>query len=451
MAFSIYIVEDDPWYGELLKHHLSLNPDYAVTLFSSSADCLHQLYLKPDLICIDFGLPDMSGDKLLQKIKAANQDIPVIVISGQEDIAVAVSLLKNGARDYIIKDDHTRDRLWQAIINTRENVELKREVESLKDQLEEKYTFSNTIIGTSNSIKALFKSIDKAIKSNINVSITGETGTGKEVVAKAIHFNCDRRKKPFIAVNMAAIPAELIESELFGYEKGAFTGANTDKVGKFEAANGGTIFLDEVAELDLSLQSKLLRVLQEREVVRLGGNKEISFNARLITATHKDLGVEVQAGRFREDLYYRIVGLPIAIPPLRERDQDILLLANHFIELYKKENNIKSLQLQDDAKRKLMQYNYPGNIRELKSIVDLACVMADDALIREDDLVFRNVNKDQFLQVEDKTLKEYQVEIISRFLRKYNHNVVKVARELDIGKSTIYNLVKSGDIVLKKD
>jgi DNA-binding NtrC family response regulator len=451
MAFSIYLVEDDPWYGELLKHHLSLNPDYEVTLFDNASDCLKNLYQKPDVVCIDFGLPDMSGDKLLTKIKAVDINMPVIVISGQEDIGVAVSLLKNGARDYIIKDDHTKDVLWKSIINVRENTELKKEVEELREQIEDNYLFDNSIIGQSKAIKTVFKHLEKAIKSNINISITGETGTGKELVAKAIHYNSSRKKKPFIAVNMAAIPAELVESELFGHEKGAFTGAVSQKIGKFEAANGGTIFLDEIAELDLNIQSKILRVIQEREVVRVGGNKTISFDARLITATHKDLATEVKEGRFREDLYYRIVGLPVELPPLRNRDQDIILLADYFVGEYAKDNKVKKYSLEESARQKLLDYHFPGNVRELKAVIDLACAMADGSKITGEDITFRSIGKEgSFLDGGEKTLKEYQVDIITHYLQKYNGNVIKVANKLDIGKSTIYNMIKSEDINIKE-
>ena len=291
--FTIFIVEDDPWYGQLLRHHLSLNPDYDIRLFTTAKECLSELYHQPDVVCIDFGLPDMSGDKLLTKIKAVNNQLPVVVISGQEEITVAVDLLKSGARDYIIKDDHTKDMLWRSIINIRENVHLKQEVESLKEQLETKFNFEKTIIGQSDALKKSFRLIEKAVHSNINVSITGETGTGKEVVAKAIHYNSERRKKPFVAVNMAAIPKELIESELFGHEKGAFTGALNQKKGKFEEADGGTLFLDEIGELELNLQSKILRALQEREVTRVGGNSSVKFDVRLITATHKKQKVAI--------------------------------------------------------------------------------------------------------------------------------------------------------------
>jgi transcriptional regulator with GAF, ATPase, and Fis domain len=250
---------------------------------------------------------------------------------------------------------------------------------------------------------------------------------------------------------MAAMPAELVESELFGHEKGAFTGAVSQKIGKFEAANGGTIFLDEIAELDLNIQSKILRVIQEREVVRVGGNKTISFDARLITATHKDLATEVKEGRFREDLYYRIVGLPVELPPLRNRDQDIILLADHFVGEYAKDNKIKKFSLEESARQKLLDYHYPGNVRELKAVIDLACAMADGSKITGEDITFRSIGKESsFLDGGEKTLKEYQVDIITHYLKKYNGNVIKVANKLDIGKSTVYNMIKSEDINIKE-
>jgi DNA-binding NtrC family response regulator len=443
---KIFIIDDDPFFGEMLKHYLQLNPDYEVYLFDTAKDCLANLFLNPDIICIDFGLPDIQGDQLLKKIQNIYPDMPIIVISGQENISVAIDFLKQGAKDYIVKNEHTKELLWSSIIRLRENISLKQEVEELKDELEKKYSFEKTIIGQSQSIKSIFSKINKALKSNINVSITGETGTGKEVVAKAIHYNSSRKNKPFIAVNMAAIPKDLVESEFFGHEKGAFTGAADKSVGKFEQANGGTIFLDEIAELDLSIQSKLLRALQEREITRVGGTQKIHFDIRLIIATHKNLADEVKKGNFREDLYYRIIGLPIELPPLRERDQDTLILAKYFIEGFAKENKTKPLNLSSDARNKLLKYSFPGNVRELKSVIDLACVMAEGKEITADDISFYNLEKesDQFL-TKQKTLKEYTTEIILYYLKKNNNDVIKTAKILDIGKSTVYNLIKNID------
>ncbi len=288
--------------------------------------------------------------------------------------------------------------------------------------------------------------MEKAAKTNINVSITGETGTGKEVVAKAVHYNSERKKKNFVAVNMAAIPKELIESELFGHEKGAFTGAIARKAGKFEEANGGTIFLDEIAEMDLSLQSKLLRVLQEREVIRVGGNEKVKLDVRLIVATHRNLAEEVKKGQFREDLYYRIIGLPIELPPLRERGNDILILAKHFADEFGKENKLGTLQFSNEAKDKLLQYHFPGNVRELKSIVELAAVMCENNEIGADDITYTSTKKDDFMMSENKTLREYTCDIIRYSLKKHNDDVIATANALDIGKSTIYKMIQNGEV-----
>ena len=441
---KIFIVEDDMFFSEMLKYHLSLNPDHEIIAFDTAKDCLSGLYLNPDIICIDFGLPDMKGDVLFKKLKEAQPSVPIIIISGQDDIETAINFLKSGAHDYIVKNEHTKEMLWNSILKVKETISLKKEVEELKEEIEKKYSFEKNIIGQSDAIKEVFKKISKAVKTNINVSITGETGTGKEVVAKTIHYNSDRKNKPFVAINMAAIPKELIESEFFGHEKGAFTGALSKSSGKFEQADGGTIFLDEIAELDINLQSKLLRALQEREVTRIGGTQKIKFDARLIIATHKNLAEEVKKGNFREDLYYRIVGLPIELPPLRDRDQDVIILARHFIKLFAKENGMNPFALSSEAMNKLTKYPFPGNVRELKSVIDLACVMADDNEIQPEDIHFNPIgNKEDLFISAEKTLKQFTTEIILYHLKKNNNDVMKTAQVLDIGKSTIYNLLQN--------
>ncbi|MCX6268584.1 MAG: sigma 54-interacting transcriptional regulator, partial [Bacteroidetes bacterium] len=237
----------------------------------------------------DYHLPDLNGAVVLKKIRQISPETQVVIVSGQKDIPTALDLIKDGAYDYIVKDHDSRSRLWNVILRIRENQSLKNQVERLQEEVTRKYDFEKTIIGKSDVIRNIYTLIEKAVMTNINVSITGETGTGKEVVAKAIHYNSVRRKKPFIAVNMSAIPKDLLESELFGYEKGAFTGANTRKTGKFEEATEGTLFLDEIGDMDLALQSKLLRVIQERELVRIGGKDTIPLDLRLIVATHRDL------------------------------------------------------------------------------------------------------------------------------------------------------------------
>lgn len=446
--YKIFIVEDDPWYGEILEYHLSLNPDYLITRFITGKECLANMHKQPDLITIDFSLPDYTGDVLFQKIRAVNNQVPVIVISGQEEIAVAVKMLKMGVTDYLVKDDNTKDILWNSVIKVRETGNLKKEVATLREELGQKFSFDKSIIGKSPALIKIFSLMEKATKTNINISISGETGTGKEVVAKAIHYNGDRKRKPFIAVNMAAIPKELIESELFGHEKGAFTGAVARKAGKFEEANGGTIFLDEIAELDLSLQSKILRVLQEREIIRVGGHEKVKLDVRLIVATHKNLAEEVNKGNFREDLYYRIMGLPIELPPLRERGNDILILARHFADEFAKDNKLGAISIAGDAKERLMRYNYPGNVRELKAMIDLAVVMSNGQEIIAEDISYTSARSGDSFVNEEKTLRQYTCDIIKHFLRKYDDDVIAVADKLDIGKSTIYKMIQQKEIAV---
>lgn len=439
---KIFVVEDDPAYTKFLQYVLSLNPDFEVSAFETGRDCLDNLYKKPSIVTLDYTLPDMPGEKVLSEIKAFDNNIQVIIISAQEKIGTAVELLKLGAYDYITKDEDTKNRLLNTINNARQNISLIKQIDHLKQEISEKYEFDKSIVGSSGVLKKVFGLLEKAVKTNITVSITGETGTGKELVAKAIHYNSKRKKKPFIAVNIAAIPSELMESELFGYEKGAFTGASTRRIGKFEEAEGGTIFLDEIGEMDLNLQAKLLRVIQERELNRIGGNDIIKLDIRLIVATHRDLAEEVKKGNFREDLYYRLLGLPIHLPPLRDRGNDIVILAKHFLQSFAKDNDLPLLRLSSEAQEKLLSYPFPGNVRELKSIIELAAVMANDNEIKADDISFNSVSKETNFLFEEMSLRDYTFKIIRYYLDKYDNNVLRVADKLDIGKSTIYRYLK---------
>jgi DNA-binding NtrC family response regulator len=440
--FRIFIVEDDEWYGELLSYHLSLNPDNVIEVFRSGKEVLQNLYKQPHLITLDYSLPDINGSALLRKIKQQTPDVPVVIISGQNDIATAVELLKNGAHDYLVKDNDIKERIWNVVRYIRTNQSLQDEIIQLRQEVGKKYEFSEIIKGNSPPIKAIFELMEKAGNTNINVSITGETGTGKELVAKAIHYNSNRSKKPFVAVNVAAIPSELIESELFGHEKGAFTGAIARRVGKFEEAHQGTLFLDEIGEMDLNMQSKLLRVLQEREIVRVGSNQTQKIDVRIIVATHRDLAEEVRKKTFREDLYYRLLGLPIKVPPLRQRGSDIVLLAKHFAEDFAKENRLGKINISPEAQKKLLQYPFPGNVRELKAIIELATVMANESVILPEHITFNAATNVADLMMEELTLEEYNKRIIYHFLEKYGNNVIEVAQKLDIGKSTIYRMIK---------
>jgi len=441
-SLKVFIVEDDKLYGEMLRYHLALNPDNEVFLFSTGKECIDNLYLDPDFISLDYSLPDTSGLEVMQKIHAYNVKMPVVIVSGQDDVNTAVNLLKEGAYDYFVKDEDTKNRLWHSLLKVRENMALKNEIKQLKNEIGKKYEFRNVIRGNSPAIRRIFDLIDKATQTSIVVSLLGETGTGKDLVAKAIHYNSPRRAGPFVPINVSAIPRELIESEFFGYERGAFTGATTRKKGKFEQANDGTIFLDEIAEMDTNMQTKLLRVLQEKELNRVGGNQIIKFDARVIVATNKDLATEVTKGNFREDLYYRLLGLPIELPPLRDRGDDILILAKFFLDEFCKENNMEAKALSAAARKRLRMYTYPGNVRELKAIIDLSVVMSNGNIIEEGDISFSKKNFANDLLHDDDTMEGYTKKILTHFLKKYDRNVLAVAKKLDIGKSTVYRMMK---------
>ncbi len=442
---KIFIVEDDEWYGKMLEYTLKLNPDDEVVKFSSGKEFLQNLDKQPDIVTLDFRLPDADGESLLKKIKNFNPDIEVIIISEQENIETAVSLLKDGAYDYIVKQEEIRDRLLNTVRNIRNQQNLKTEISVLKKEVSKKYEFQNSLIGSSPAMEKVFQLLEKAASANINVTITGDTGTGKEMVAKAIHYNSPRKNQSFVAINVAAIPGELVESELFGHEKGSFTGAATRRTGKFEEADKGTLFLDEIGEMGIAIQSKLLRALQEKEISRVGSNETVKTDCRIIVATHKNLMEEVKNGKFREDLYFRLYGLTIALPPLKERGNDILLLAKYFLTNFCKSNNLPEKSITSDAQQKLMLYSYPGNVRELKSVIELAAVMSATNEIDTGDIFF-GADESASLEKEDGrelTLKQFEERLIKSYLSKYDNNVKLVAEKLDIGQSTIYRMLKS--------
>ena len=448
---KIFVVEDDTWYGSMLEYHLSLDPDHEITKFENAKTFLQSLHLRPDVVTLDYTLPDMTGDEVLKAINEISPDTRTIIISGQENIQVAIDLLKKGAYDYIVKDEDARDRIWNALQHLKENLLLKKELEELKQEVARKYDFSKAIIGNSHNIRRVFDLMEKAARTNISVSVTGETGTGKELVAKAIHYNSARKTFPFVAVNVAAIPKDLLESELFGHEKGAFTGAVARRIGKFEEASKGTLFLDEIGEMDVNMQAKLLRVLQEKEITRVGSNELVKVDVRIIVATHRNLADEVRKGTFREDLYYRLLGLPVHLPPLRDRENDVLLIAKHFIEEFCTENKLPRKNLSPEASRKLLGHSFPGNVRELKSVIELACVMAEDELILPEHLnVMSSDVIDNFI-LKDATLKEFNIKLIQYHLDKFNYDVLKVARKLDVGKSTIYRMIQNKELYLNKN
>ena len=384
---KIFIIEDDAMIASLMKQTLSKTPEHEVFHFNSGEECIENLHQKPDIVSIDYNLPGMNGHDLMEKIKAFDQNIMVIIVSGQENLEVVVSTYKKGAHDYIMKNDNLFVNLENSIKNLNMNVALRKEVEYLKDQIIDRNRYSN-ILGNSNSTLRILRLIQKVEKSNIMVLVTGQSGTGKELVAKALHYNSTRSRKPFVIVNMGAIPEELIESELFGHEKGAFTDARDRRIGKFEEASEGTIFLDEIGEMNLNLQTKLLRVLQEKEVTRIGSNKTIKLDFRMIAATNRNLAQEVKDGKFRQDLFYRLQGFLIHLPPLKERGDDIILLAKSFLTDFCKASKMEQINISKDAMKYMLDYEWPGNIRELKAVIERAALLAENNIIQMEDLTF---------------------------------------------------------------
>jgi two-component system response regulator PilR (NtrC family) len=334
-----------------------------------------------DLIISDIKMPKLDGFALLEYVRERSPATAIIMITAFSTTEQAVDAMKKGAYDYITKP-FKNEEIRLVVENALERLDLRRENLQLKKELGERYSFAN-IIGKSKPMQEVYDLIEKVAASKVNVLVTGESGTGKELVAKAIHYNSDRHDKPFVAINCGAIPENLLESELFGHEKGAFTGAVQQKAGLFEVADGGTLFLDEIAELPPLMQVKLLRVLQEHEFRRVGGTRNLKVDVRLVAATNKDLGEAVAAEVFREDLYYRLNVIQIALPPLRERREDIPLLVEHFLE---KLTGQTGTQAPDSVMRKLLDYNWPGNIRELENAIERCVVLSRDKKLCENGL-----------------------------------------------------------------
>jgi two-component system response regulator AtoC len=385
---KLFLIEDEFAFAKVMQTWLSKHiPDMEIIHYSSAQQALNNLHHNPDIISVDYNLPDMNGLELMKKIKAFNENIPVIILSGQEEVEVVVNAYKNGAYDYIIKKDNCIVDLSNSVKNIISTLHFKKEYEKLRDQIIDRNKYSR-IVGSSPVILQTLKWIQKVENTNMTVLITGESGTGKELVAKALHYNSTRKKKSFVTVNMAAIPEDLIESELFGHEKGAFTDASEKRTGKFEEANEGSIFLDEIGDMKIELQTKLLRVLEEKEVTRIGGNKNIKLDLRIIAATNKDLLSEVKAGRFRQDLFYRLQGFLIHLPSLKTRGDDVLLLAKHFLKEFCLNNKLESFVLTKEAIKLLLDYSWPGNVRELKAVIERSALLAENEEIAAEDILF---------------------------------------------------------------
>jgi DNA-binding NtrC family response regulator len=387
MKFKIFVVDDDRHYGRMLTYRLEKNLDHDVRHFYSGEEALEHLPDAPDLILLDIMMPGIGGMETLKRIRASAPDIPVVMASAQGVIDIAVEAMQLGAYDYITKGQDDLIKLDTVVKNAREKAKVERELKTLRSVVKQRFSVGG-LVGDSPAMRKVYDTIEKTLRGDLTVAIQGESGTGKELAAKAIHFNSRRKGGPFVVVNCAAIPRELMESEFFGHEKGSFTGAHARKIGKFEQADGGTIFLDEIGELDLDLQAKLLRALQSFEITRVGGSETIRFDARVISATNRNIQQMIGAAKFREDLYYRLFQFPLLLPPLRERGDDVLLLANHFLKEYTTDHpEFAAKRLTSEARRAILANSWPGNVRELKSAVERSILISDTDDISVDDLM----------------------------------------------------------------
>jgi DNA-binding NtrC family response regulator len=390
-------------------------------------------------VLTDLRLTGMNGLQLLTEVRTFDQEIVVIVMTAYASVETAVEAMRKGAYDYLTKpfiNDEIRVMLRRAL-NQRQ---LSRENRHLKRELRERYRFEN-IVGNSEAMEKVYRLIDKISGISSNVLIIGETGTGKELVARAIHYNSERSDRPFVAVNCGALTESLLESELFGHLKGAFTGAIANQEGFFRKADKGTLFLDEISEVSHGLQVKLLRAIQEREVIPVGGREPLRFDVRLIAATNRLLEDEVKKGTFREDLFYRINVITIPLPPLRDRKEDVPLLVNHFLQKYAQRLGKPSVKILREAMQVLVNYDWPGNVRELENMIERAVALCEEDLITKTDL------PDKLTQVKiairdlveyEMTLDALEEQHIMRVLQKVNGDKVKASQILDINLSTLY-------------
>jgi len=404
-----------------------------------------------DLAILDVWLPDVDGIDLLERTKAVNQEMAVIMISGHGSIDIAVKSTKLGAYDFIQKP-LAMERVLTSVNNALEHMRLRKE----NIKLRKEFHLDDEMIGNSPKIEEIREIIETAAKTNARVFITGDSGTGKELVARAIYHRSKRSDKPFVKVNCAAIPNELIESELFGHEKGAFTGAINRRMGKFEVANKGTMFLDEVCDMSASAQAKVLRVLQENQFERVGGNETITVDVRVIAATNVDVKKAVDEGSFREDLYYRLNVIPINVPTLAERMEDFPLLVDYFLQRFSEEHGIGLKQIDEAGMKELMKHSWPGNVRELKNVIERLSIMVPGEEIGKEDIQkhLEAYDYDDFVTKDLSSLKkareEFEKDFIVKVLKKNDKNVTGAAKELGIERTNLHRKIKQYNINIDK-
>src|ERR1041385_4822677 len=386
MKKRILVVEDEDKLRRVIELQLT-SAGFEVDKASTAEEGL-KIVDRADMVLTDLKLPNMDGLQFLALIRRQNAQVPVVMMTAYGSVETAVEAMKAGATDFVLKP-FSLDHLMQVVHKALEMRELRDENRQLKAELGRRYEFDN-IIGRSGPMQEIFATIERVAPSRATVLLTGASGVGKDLIARAIHFHSTRRDKPLVKINCTAIPENLMESELFGYEKGAFTGAQTSKPGKFEQADSGTVFLDEIGDVPASIQVKLLRVLQEREFERLGSNLTRHIDVRLVAATNQDLRAALEQGTFREDLYYRLNVVPINIPPLRERKQDIPFLANHFVRKLAPDTDSKVESITEAAMERLVEYHWPGNVRELENVIERSLVMVSGTELDASDIKLEN-------------------------------------------------------------
>ncbi|MEK7864926.1 MAG: sigma-54 dependent transcriptional regulator [Nitrospirota bacterium] len=440
----ILIVDDEEGIRESLSGILE-DEGYDILTADSGEEAVRILReTSPDLIFLDIWLTGMDGIKTLQEIKAMKTDVPVIMISGHGSIELAVKATQTGAYDFLEKP-LSLERVLLVSKRAIEKRTLERENIALKENLTRKWK----LVGESQKIRELREQMEMAARSNSRVLIFGESGTGKEVAARLMHEKSQRDGKPFVEVNCAAIPQELIESELFGHEKGSFTGAFEKKNGKFELADGGTLFLDEIGDMSLQTQAKVLRVIETQEFQRVGGNKNINVDVRIIAATNKDLREEVKKGSFREDLFFRLNVIPLFVPPLRERKEDIPLLVEYFLDSLATEYGKPPRKILPEALKYLQSYDWPGNVRELKNVIERLVIMTPSNIIDAKNL-FIPVEHEESGYFQYKTLKDardaFEKDYIAKKLEENNWNISRTAEILDVERSNLHRKIKAYEI-----
>jgi len=450
---NVLVVDDQPNIRKLVSYNVE-KMGYETDTANDGYHCIEMMKMsKYAAVLLDIQMPDKGGIETLKEIKRDFPDVSVIMVTALSDVTLAVQAVKLGAFEYITKPVDF-DRLETELRNAIEQHSLKKVVSNLKQELNNSQLFTN-MIGQSKAMSDVFNLTDRVLNSDASVLIIGESGSGKELLAQAIHEGSSRIKGPFVPVNSAAITRELADSLLFGHKKGSFTGATDDRMGYFEQADGGTIFLDEIGDMQTDIQAKVLRVLEEKAVRRVGEKKEREVNFRVIAATNRDLALSIKEGNFRKDLYYRLEEYPIFLPPLRERQDDVILLAQSFLDEYCESNAIKRMTFDDRILDQFREHHWPGNIRELKNVVRRAAIREQTETITE--ITFSNIDSDQS-QLQNSIMKPaegqknvlpfetVERQAIENAFSSTNHNVVKAARLLGISRATMYRKLKQYEL-----